>query len=439
MMRTRLHALARVFLISAALAAPAAAQESGAAPADRVRPVSLYLDSAAAVQALAALPVPELPEGVPPLFWLAFDSTGAVDMAEGVYTQLPAAFAGPVASILRAHARRQSPSDDPEGVYLRIVAGPGAGISWAEVTARAPEWLNRSFAADLIKPVLRRREEAVGRETVRSLSVLARVLADGSVDPASVKLLGSTGDGEIDSSVAAVVHQLRFRPGSVEGIPAPVFVTVPFSLTGGIAGPHAEYMRQPVEMVPSLVPLPALVDSAALAGALATLPVVADPEREHFRVRFDTTGAVEGVEAIHPGLPEDRAWALAEVIRRHVHRQPRSPEPLHLHLRVVPGPGAQVQRSGRTTEATLTNQEAVRRRIREAPVRGVADVVFAVNADGTLDPSSVEFVGSAPAPELASSARAIVGQMRFRRGSAGRLPARTWLRVFLWLGQEPEF
>jgi outer membrane biosynthesis protein TonB len=437
MMRTRLHALARVFLISAALAAPATAQESGAAPADRQ--VSLYLDSAAAVQALAALSVPELPEGVPPLFWLGFDSTGAVSMAEGVYTQLPAAFAGPVASILRAHARRQSPSDDPPGVYLRIATGPGAGISRAEVTQTAPEWLNRSFAADLIKPVLRRREEAVGRDTVRSVSVAARVLADGSVDPASVKLLGSTGDGEIDGSVAAVVHQLRFRPGSVEGIPAPFFVTVPFSLTGGIAGPHAEYMRQPVKMVPGLVPLPVLVDSAALAGALATLPAVADPERAHFRVRFDTTGAVDGVEAIHPGLPEDRALALAEVIGRHVHRQPRSPEPLHLHLRVVPGPGAQVGRSGGTAEATLTNQEAVRRRIREAPVRGVADVVFAVAADGALDPSSVEFVGSAPAPELASVASAIVGQMRFRGGFVGRLPARTWLRVFLWLGQGPEF
>lgn len=439
MMITRLHALACGFLIAAALAAPAAAQENAAALAERGQPVSVYLDSAAAVQALAALPVPELPGGIPPLFLLAFDSTGAVDMAEGVYTELPAAFAGPVASILRAHARRQSPSDDPPGVYLRIAAGPGAGISRAEVTETAPEWLNRSFAVDLLEPVLRRREAAVGRDTVRSVSVEARVLADGSVDPASVKLLGSTGDGEIDGSVAAVVHQLRFRPGSVEGIPAPFFVTVPFNVTGGMAGPHAEYMREPVQRVPSLVPLSALVDSAALAGVLATLPAVADPERAHFRVRFDTTGALVGVEAIHPGLPEDRARALAEAIRGHVHRQPRSPEPLHLHLRVVPGPGAQVGRSGRITEATLTNQEPVRRRIREAPVRGIADVVFAVTADGALDPSSVEFVGSAPAPELASAARAIVGQMRFRPGFAGRLPARTWLRVFLWLGQEPEF
>jgi TonB family protein len=437
-MRNRLRVLAVLALT--AFAAPASAQTNGAAKADDARPVSFYLDSAAAVRALAALPAPELPRGIPPLFSLAFDSTGAVDVAEGVYPQLPAAFTDPVASILRAHARRQAPSDDPPAVFLRVTAGPGAAISRPEVTQTPPEWLDRSFAADLIKPVLLRREEAVGRDRVMQVEVDARVLADGSVDPASVRRVGSTGDAEIDRQVVAVVHHLRFRPATVDGIPAPVWVRVPFQLTGGMAGPHSEYQATPVEMVSSAAPLPALVDSAAMARELAALPALANAEHASVRVRFDTAGAVSGVEAIQPRLPDDRARALAEAVRRHVRRQPASPEPLHLHLRVVPGSGARVERPGLgITRAVVVNQERVRRLIREAPVKAVADVVFAVTADGALDPSTIEFVGSAPAPEVAAEALRIVRQMRFRGGSVGRDPASTWLRLVLWLGQPSEF
>jgi TonB family protein len=222
---------AAAFLVSALLAlavsaAPAAARRTGAAPSHALPTVSLYLDSAAAVRALAALPVPELPEGTSPLFAVNFDATGAVDAAYGLFDQLPAAFADSVAAILRAHARPQAPSDEPVRLhFFRVVTGPDAAISAAREFVVPPELSNRNGVARLLGEVLKRHRAKVGAGA--RIVVKFRVLADGRVGPGSVRVIASTGDETLDRALVAVAYQCLFRPAEVERVRVNLMVAIP--------------------------------------------------------------------------------------------------------------------------------------------------------------------------------------------------------------------
>ncbi|HEU4453983.1 MAG TPA: TonB family protein [Longimicrobium sp.] len=438
-MTMRFPSLPAILLALGAFATPAAAQDNGVAPPGMPPPASFFIDSAAAVRALAALPAVELPEGLPPLFALTFDSTGAVERAEGVFQQLPAAFTGPVSSIIRAHARRQMPSSDPPGTYLRIVTGAGAVIERPSfVRWTQPAAINAAAIARRLEPVVVRRMEAVGPEGVR-LHVGARVLADGTVDTASVKVVGTSGDDELDRQTALAFRQMRFRPATVEGIPVSAWVTVPFRLLLDAGYIDVRVMR--AGRVSARVPLSALADSAALAAAVSALPPLAFPETTLFRIHFDTAGAVRAIEGVYSQLPPAAARALAEAIRPHLRKQPSSPQPLQLLLRVVPGPDARVERTALAeVSPVLANEGGIRRLVREAAAqhaggRLTADLLLAVDADGAADPATIGYLGRAPAPALASALAEIVGQMRFRPGQVGGYPARTWIRIPLRIGQ----
>lgn len=428
--------VASVLLALAAPAAPGVAQKAGATPPDTAPSVSLYLDSAAAVRALAALPAPELPDSIPPLFSLDFDTTGAVDTVYGVFHQLPAAFTDTVVSILRAHARRQAPFPDPSGFYFRVAAGPGASIAVTNVEMWSPELSNRSEVGRLLSRVSAQHREAVGQGATVRLKF--RVLAQGTVEQGSVQVLTSTGDDALDRDMVAVAHQIRFRSARVERIPVHVSVVLPMTVQ-----PLEELREYRVVAARDASwgdSLSDLVDAAALERALAALPPLDGRRTALFRVRLDTRGAAKAVEPVFDHLDPARAQALAEAIRPHLKPRP-SPEPRQFYLRVTPGPRARVEHRrdwGDSPPALAADSRETLGALREAVQRhgrgwGRIQLLFAVRADGTIDLASLEFIGPTPTRPLALALREIVGRMRFRPAVVDDVPARAWVRIPLWI------
>lgn len=251
---TAVPLIASALLALTALAAPAAAQVSGIASPDTLS-VSFYVDSAAAVRALAALPAPEGSRGFT-LFALSFDDAGVADTVLAVTDEHLTGLTAAVTPLLRAHARRQVPSRDPagagaapvrrrrgggeplgeprrlpqrdfaRGITLRVVTGPDAEIGLARL--QWPELSNGWDFRRLLSAISQSQRKAVGRGA--SITLRFRVFANGAVDPESVSVFSSTGHPEVDRLTAEVARQIRFRPGVAEGVRVNVWVLLPILL-----------------------------------------------------------------------------------------------------------------------------------------------------------------------------------------------------------------
>ncbi|HET7231879.1 MAG TPA: TonB family protein [Longimicrobium sp.] len=203
-----------------------------ALPAAAQSRLSFIRDSAGAVRALAALPSPELPPGIPPLFALDFDSTGTLAAVRPVFRQLPAAYTGPVMAILREHAIPRLPFRRQTYTHLRVVTGPGAEISPRPSGRIRPELLNQGE----ITALLASRAEEILTPRERDAGLRARVRfsvnESGTADPGTVTIVASSGKPRADSAVAAAARAMRFRPATVEGIAVSDRVDTPLTLAG---------------------------------------------------------------------------------------------------------------------------------------------------------------------------------------------------------------
>jgi hypothetical protein len=216
-------------------------------------PLAAFLDSTALVRAVSALPAPDLPRGVKPLFRVSFDSTGAVDDVEPISSRIPAGYAGPVRTAIRAHLKPQAPSRGPINTYLRVVAGPEPLVDRPTIVVREPVLANRGGIQGRIGELAARFEQRLGGTEIpqprvgflRRLLLQAqprpsraseflvrmRVLADGAVDTESIEILRSSSrDEEVKGAVVHIAGLMRFRPATVEGMPASVWVTLPIVL-----------------------------------------------------------------------------------------------------------------------------------------------------------------------------------------------------------------
>lgn len=194
------------------------------------------VDSDALVRALAGLALPELPSGIRPLFRISFDSAGAAAEVEPVFDQIPASYAEPVVLAIRMNARPQAPP--PPGrrlpdVHLLVVAGSEQAVSRASVTEQRPVRLDAREVERMVNEAKRR----FGRRPDRLVVVAGlalRVLADGTVDPASIRLQIPSGEPELDREALAIAAQIRYRPAKVDGVPVPMRIveTLYFWLPG---------------------------------------------------------------------------------------------------------------------------------------------------------------------------------------------------------------
>jgi hypothetical protein len=196
-----------------------------------VTPIEMLVDSAALARAVSAIPPPQLPAGLRPIFELAFDSTGGIDTVEPLFDAIPPAYAAPVAAALRASARRQPFRGTRRSYLVRVVAGPAPLVDVPEVEQTSPVPDRRALRRSLerVSAQLPEHRESRGVNRVGVIATM-RVLADGSIEPGSLRLAKSTGVGWIDDGVLEGLAKASFRPGEADGVPVKTWVTLPIIL-----------------------------------------------------------------------------------------------------------------------------------------------------------------------------------------------------------------
>jgi hypothetical protein len=437
---TRIASFARGAVVTiAALSgfAVTGAAQAGAAPPEP--PLSAFLDSAGLVRAVAALPLPALPPRALPLFWVSFDSTGAVKLVEPIFgtlpdsladRRLPPGYADAVVAAIRAHLKPQAPSRRPIYTHLRVVAGPEPRVDRPALRERQPWLRNRAGLSRSLSGVVQEfaRERGTLPQAAYQSVLKLRVLEDGMPDVPSVAVQRSTGDAELDRRIVALASMFRFAPAAIEEIPVKVWVTLPLSL----------------QMPPEAVGLSAMVDSAGLARALAGLAVPSLPQgvRPLFRVEYDRAGAVSAVDPVFAEIPAEYAGLVAAAIRANVKPQSPSDRLQPTVLRVVAGAEPVVDRPAvvarRPELANAREIEGMKRQVgrrfdlrpreinlgsRTMRIPRVHLVRLLVLADGTVDPESVRVEPPSDNPALNDELVRIGRAMRFRPGQVDGTPA----------------
>jgi TonB family protein len=216
-------------LAALALFAPAGAAQDFEGVGYTPPPLVTFVDSAALVRAVAALPAAELPQGIAPLFWVSYDSNGAVHEVEPIFDKMPTAYAQPVVAAIRAHLKPRTPSKRPLQTHLRVVTGPGARVDRPRLREEQPDLANRGEIARHLSRAMARFAAQRGA-MVRSgyqADLKFRVGTDGRADTASVEVVRSTGEPELDREAIAALALMRFRVARIEGVPVRVWVTLP--------------------------------------------------------------------------------------------------------------------------------------------------------------------------------------------------------------------
>lgn len=111
---------------------------------------------------------------------------------------------------------------------LLLAAVPARAQRQPDEPETQPELLNARNVPNLVSrafPASMR-----GRRAPATVEVKMKILADGSVDSASVSIESSP-EPEFNEPAARVAKQLRFRPAKVGGRPVAVWVTFPITFT----------------------------------------------------------------------------------------------------------------------------------------------------------------------------------------------------------------
>jgi TonB family protein len=403
-------------------------------------PLATMLDSAALVHTLTTLSVPELPQGVAPLFAVNYDSTGAVKEVTALFAHLlPASYADPVAAAIRSHLKAGQPELRSRQLYLRADAGAHARVESARLPSTGPELLNRPAVAMRIAETLYGLSARTTSlpQTEYQTDVRFRVGEDGTADPSSVEVVRSSSAATLDSVAIAVVLGMRFRPATLAGVPVKAWVSLPLG-----------FRLPPLDVAPS-GPLSVIVDSAAVARVAAGLaaPTLPHGVEPLFRVSTHPTGME--VELAAADIPASYADPVVAAIRANLTPRRAMPWREDVYLRVVGGARPAVRRASITREAALANGRDIDGMAREVarnltgrislPIY-VARMKVRVLADGGVDPESVSVAPPAsgeelpsfrprpavPVPELDAEAVRIARQMRFRPREVEGTPVPSW-------------
>ncbi|HEU4557426.1 MAG TPA: TonB family protein [Longimicrobium sp.] len=433
--------LARRWIAFACLATHAA---SAAAQEPTGPPLSELVDSAALVQALAAIPPLREAAGVPPLFQVSVDTAGGAEV-EPSLSQIPAPYAEPVVAAIRAHLRPQARSPRGSFMFLRAVAGPRARVERVFPLMERPALEYREHVGEMMKEVIETRRGAWDRLRYDAL-LRMRVTSAGTVD--SVILARSTGDPDLDTESLRLGRRMSFTPGSLEGVRATMWAMLPLTFdtrsAARVRGFNSDdlkvllYVFLPSDMgrdTTAVQPqVGAMVDSAALVRALAALPPADHGVEPVFRIRLGADGGVLGIEPVFDALPAADAEQLVTAIRANLKPQPLRNQPIHTYLRAVSGPAAVVDRPALAERGpVLINHHDIMRMMSEVarrhPGRGpvLTQYQTRILADGTPDSPTIEVVRSSGNAALDAAVMQVLGRMRFRPATIDGTPVKSWV------------
>ncbi|HEX8453520.1 MAG TPA: energy transducer TonB [Longimicrobium sp.] len=212
----------RAAALAALLAIPAHAQRE-------VHPLSSYVDSAALHAAIAAAP-----EGPRSLYWIQFDSTGALEEVRSMDCSGASGareYREALAGLLRTHARPVHETRKATGVNVWLTPGPSARVQVARrVREDLPSLANLDEVADTMERVTKRLLRELPALRGRMAEVTVKFQVDEKGVPAQSRILTQLGIPEIDDGIHDIVDAMRFRPAMINRCPVPVLVEVPIHL-----------------------------------------------------------------------------------------------------------------------------------------------------------------------------------------------------------------
>jgi TonB family protein len=196
------------------------------------QPLDAWVDSAGLARAAAELPPPALEPGVRPIFRVGFDTAGALLSIDPVFEQIPPEYVAAAAAAIRANLKAQPGWYDWSSYYVRVSGGPAPVVDDPDVTTRAPVWRNEGAIKRRLSNTARTLtyQPDARRSAAAGIYVDFRVSAGGAVDAETIRFVRASGFASVDNAVRDAVRLMRFDPGEIDGIRAPIWVRMPILL-----------------------------------------------------------------------------------------------------------------------------------------------------------------------------------------------------------------
>jgi hypothetical protein len=237
-MRIRWIASALSIAALAAVHQPLAAQRPKLAELT----LSTVIDSVRLDSALRALP--GLPSRGWSLYYLRYDSTGALEEVEPL-TRRETAADSAVVGVLKALAAPRQPDGYDDYLLMRAAWGATPVLrTHHAVHEEQPRLQNLVWMQRDLGQMASRYSDFI-RPQGEKLEIKLRVDQDGT--PSEIALTRLTGLADLDRDVLRMASRLRFRPCTVEGIPLKCWVMLPINIVLGAPtpqpGPAVGYRR----------------------------------------------------------------------------------------------------------------------------------------------------------------------------------------------------
>ena len=302
------------------------------------------------------------------------------------------------------------------GVYFRVMANDSAKVDSAAFRQRWESWLVRNAGTPAIEWISR---EVVERNGARWLALD----------------LAFTRPGQARARHS--VHLTDFRGGTlVAGFLGPADTPSETALDSSLASLQ-------VENCDLLTPVEMLVDSAALARAVSTIPAPQLPAglRPIFMLAFDSTGSIETVEPLFDPIPPAYAAPVAAALRASARRQLSRGAMRTYLVRVVTGPTPLIDVPRVKHTPPVGDMRALRRSLaglataigRHRETRGRTALGLMVRmrvlADGSIEPGSLQLTKSSGVGWVDAEALERVVKLRFSPGEVDGVPVKEWVTL----------
>ncbi|HEX7243874.1 MAG TPA: TonB family protein [Longimicrobiaceae bacterium] len=187
------------------------------------------MDSAQLVAALRSAGPAPAGTRIPSDFNLYFAAGGQVDSIRPAFRKLSADYAAAMEALIRPAVRPQPVQAEEWQFLLRAQGGRTVTLEEPDYEVSPPEILNRRAVTAALHQVRALLDSSpLDRERRLMVAMRMTVTEEGTIRDET--LVRGTGDMRIDAEVLRILRKVRFRPATLDGIPVPVLITLPFTV-----------------------------------------------------------------------------------------------------------------------------------------------------------------------------------------------------------------
>jgi TonB family protein len=197
-----------------------------------------YLDTASLYPALARLPDARVPIRVARVFRIEFDTAGQpLAPVPAVPGAMPARYRNSVLPLIQAALRPIPPRRFNMVRLLQVQTGNSPGVEEVFLPEQPASVANAGHLQNVLYESAQRIFQADTTLAGTELGVqLAMVVNENGV-PSGARVVASSGREDVDAAALRVAAGIRFRPGRLDGEPAPTRIVLPIRFVFAADGP----------------------------------------------------------------------------------------------------------------------------------------------------------------------------------------------------------